>query len=369
MGLGDGAQALRMVARRFSLHPALYRAPAFQCRCERRGAAHRHQQPHCPRNGIRLARPARKRAGILTRQFREEPMDVLKRAAVAGAVLLAAPSAFAADTVADFYKGRTVTIDIGYSAGGGYDLYARTLARHLGDHIPGNPNVVPQNMPGAGSLKVVNYLANLAPKDGTVIATFARGMAMQPLFDKTGVEFDAQKLNWIGSITNEVSVCAFRSDSGVANWQDMMTKSYTVGGTGSGSDTDVFPDVLRNMFHMKMKLVTGYPGGSDVLLAMQRGEVNGRCGWSWSSVKSTSYALYQKKEIVIPVQLSLEKHPDLPDVPLIMDETKDPQELAALKLIFGRQSIARPYAAPPGVPADRIAALRKAFDDTMKDKT
>ncbi|HXS39901.1 MAG TPA: tripartite tricarboxylate transporter substrate-binding protein [Stellaceae bacterium] len=294
-------------------------------------------------------------------------MDVLKRAAVAGAVLLAAPSAFAADTVADFYKGRTVTIDIGYSAGGGYDLYARTLARHLGEHIPGKPSVIPQNMPGAGSLKATNYLYNIAPKDGTVIATFARGMAMQPLFDKTGVEFDAQKLNWIGSITNEVSICAFRSDSGIKTWQDMLTKSYTVGGTGSGSDTDVFPDVLRHMFHMKIKLVTGYPGGKDILLAMQRGEVKGRCGWSWSSVKSTSYALYQKKEITVPVQLALKKHPDLPDVPLIMDLTKDPDERAALRLIFGRQSVARPYAAPPGVPAERIAALRKAFDDTMKD--
>jgi tripartite-type tricarboxylate transporter receptor subunit TctC len=222
-------------------------------------------------------------------------------------------------------------------------------------------------MPGAGSLKATNYLYNVAPKGGTVIATFARGMAMQPLFDKTGVEFDAQKLNWIGSITNEVSICAFRSDSGIKTWQDMLTKSYTVGGTGSGSDTDVFPDVLRHMFHMKIKLVTGYPGGKDILLAMQRGEVKGRCGWSWSSVKSTSYALYQNKEITVPVQLALKKHPDLPDVPLIMDLTKDPDERAALRLIFGRQSVARPYAAPPGVPAERIAALRKAFDDTMKD--
>ncbi|MGH7033290.1 MAG: Bug family tripartite tricarboxylate transporter substrate binding protein [Stellaceae bacterium] len=294
-------------------------------------------------------------------------MDVLKIAAAAGAVLLAAPSAFAADNVADFYKGRTVTIDIGYSAGGGYDLYARVLARHLGDHIPGHPSVIPQNMPGAGSLKATNYLYNVAPKDGTVIATFARGMAMQPLFDKTGVEFDAQKLNWIGSITNEVSICAFRKDSGIKTWQDMLTKSYTVGGTGSGSDTDVFPDVLRHMFHMKIKLVTGYPGGKDILLAMQRGEVNGRCGWSWSSVKSTSYSLYQNKEITVPVQLALKKHPDLPDVPLIMDLTKDPDERAALRLIFARQSVARPYAAPPGLPAERVAALRKAFDDTMKD--
>jgi tripartite-type tricarboxylate transporter receptor subunit TctC len=190
---------------------------------------------------------------------------------------------------------------------------------------------------------------------------------MQPLFDKTGVEFDAQKLNWIGSITNEVSVCAFRTDSGVATWQDMLTKSYTVGGTGTGSDTDVFPDVLRHMFHMQMKLVTGYPGGEDVVLALQRGEVNGRCGWSWSSVKSRNYALYQQKQITVPVQLSLEKHPDLPDVPLVMDLTQDPQQRAALKLIFGRQTVARPYAAPPGVPAARIEALRKAFDDTMKD--
>jgi tripartite-type tricarboxylate transporter receptor subunit TctC len=292
---------------------------------------------------------------------------MLKMAAVVGALLVAAPNAFAADDATNFYKGRTVTIDIGYSTGGGYDLYARVLARHLGDHIPGKPSVVPQNMPGAGSLKVVNYLANVAPKDGTVIATFARGMAMQPLFDKTGIEFDAQKLNWIGSITNEVSVCAFRSDTGIKTWQDMLTKSYTVGGTGSGSDTDVFPDVLRHMFHMKIKLVTGYPGGSDVILAMERGEVDGRCGWSWSSVKSTKYDLYEKKEIVIPVQLALKKHPDLPNVPLVTEETKDPKELAALKLIFGRQSVARPYATAPGVPADRVAALRKAFDDTMKD--
>ncbi len=177
----------------------------------------------------------------------------------------------AADDAASFYKGRNVTIDIGYSAGGGYDIYARVLARHLGDHIPGNPTVIPQNMPGAGSLKAVNYLYNLAPKDGTVIATFARGLAMQPLLDKQGIEFDAQKLNWIGSITNEVSVCAFRSDSGIATWQDMLTKSYTVGGTGSGSDTDVFPNVLRNLFHLQMKLATGYPGGEDVALALERG--------------------------------------------------------------------------------------------------
>jgi tripartite-type tricarboxylate transporter receptor subunit TctC len=292
--------------------------------------------------------------------------EVLLAAAIALATAGVAP-ARAADDVASFYKGRTVTVDIGYSAGGGYDIYARVLARHLGDHIPGNPTVIPQNMPGAGSLKVVNYLYNLAPKDGTVIATFARGLAMQPLFDKQGIEFDAQKLLWIGSITNEVSVCAFRSDSGVATWQDMLAKHYTVGGTGSGSDTDVFPLVLRNMFHMDMKLAIGYPGGEDVALALERGEVNGRCGWSWSSLKSRNRALYDEKQIVIPIQLSLQKHEDLPNVPLIMEMTSDPKQVAALKLIFGRQSMARPYAAPPDLPPDRQRALRAAFDATMTD--
>ena len=285
--------------------------------------------------------------------------------ALAGMMILG-HQATAAD-VASFYKGRTVTIDIGYSAGGGYDIYARVLARHLGDHIPGNPTVIPQNMTGAGSLKVVNYLYNIAPKDGTVIATFARGMAMEPLLDKQGIEFDAQKLTWIGSITNEVSVCAFRADSGIKTWDDMLTKSYTVGGTGSGSDTDVFPNVLRSLFHMKMKLATGYPGGEDVVLALERGEVNGRCGWSWSSLMSRNRPMYEQKQIFVPVQLSLNKHEDLPDVPLVMDLSKDPKIAAALKLIFARQTLARPYAAPPNMPADRVQALRAAFDATMKD--
>jgi len=187
------------------------------------------------------------------------------------------------------------------------------------------------------------------------------------LLDSQGIEFDAQKLTWIGSITNEVSVCAFRSDSGIATWQDMLTKPYTVGGTGSGSDTDVFPNALRNLFHMKMKLATGYPGGEDVVLALERGEVNGRCGWSWSSLMSRNRPLYEEKQIFVPVQLSLQKHEDLPNVPLVMDLTNDPKIAAALKLIFGRQSMARPYAAPPGLPADRVLALRAAFDATMKD--
>ena len=269
--------------------------------------------------------------------------------------------------IANFYKGRTVTLYIGYSVGGGYDLYARELARYLGNHIPGHPTIVPQNMPGAGSLRLANYLYNVAPKDGSAIATFARGMATDPLLGGKGDQFDARKFTWIGSITDEVSVCAFWHDSGVKTWQDMLTKSYTIGGTGSASDTDIFPKVLKHIFHLNLKLVTGFPGGADVVLALERGEVNGRCGWSWSSLVSRNRKMYDTKQIYVPVQLALRKHEDLPDVPLVTELTKDPKQLQALKLIFSRQSMARPYVAPPGIPADRTAALRQAFDDTMKD--
>jgi tripartite-type tricarboxylate transporter receptor subunit TctC len=274
----------------------------------------------------------------------------------------------AADPVTDFYAGKTVQVLIGYSAGGGYDLYARTLARFMGKHIPGQPTLVPQNMPGAGSLRAANYLYNVAPKDGTVFGTFGRGIAMEPLLrPQEGARFDATKFTWLGSITNEVSVCAFSRGSGIDTWQDMQSKHYVVGGTGSGSDTDIFPLVLRNMFHLPLKLVTGFPGGSDVVLALERHEIDGRCGWSWSSLHSRNKPLLDSKELRVVVQLALNKHEDLPDVPLVMDLTSDARQQAVLKVIFSRQTTARPFAAPPGIPADRAAALRAAFDATMQD--
>ena len=289
-------------------------------------------------------------------------------ALAACAIGLCAAPAFADDAaVARFYKGRNVQLYIGYSAGGGYDIYARVLARHMGKHIPGSPTIVPQNMPGAGSLRLANYLYNVAPKDGTAFATFARGMATEPLLGGQGTQFDARKFTWLGSVTDEVSVCAFWSTSGIKTWDDMLTKAYTVGGTGSASDTDVFPNAMKRIFDLKLKLVTGFPGGSDVVLALERGEVNGRCGWSWSSLVSRSKRLYDEKQIDIPVQLALHKHEDLPNVPVIVDLTQDPQKLAALKLIFARQTMARPYVAPPGLPVERAQALRTAFEETMKD--
>ena len=273
------------------------------------------------------------------------------------------------DAVANFYSGKTVQVLVGFGPGGGYDLYARTLARYMGRHIPGRPTMVPQNMPGAGSLKVMNYLYNVARKDGTAIGTFARGLVVEPLIGHAqGTQFDATKFNWIGSVSNEVGVCAFWYTSGIKTWEDMKTKPHKIGGSAAGADSDVFPIVLRNIYRTPTKLVTGFSGGgADINLGMERREVDGRCGWSWSSLMSQSRALLDGKKINIVLQLALQKHEDLPNVPLVMDLPASPQDKAAMRLIVSRQSIARPFAAPPGVPAERVKALRDAFDATMKD--
>jgi tripartite-type tricarboxylate transporter receptor subunit TctC len=273
-----------------------------------------------------------------------------------------------AQSVAEFYKGKSVDLVIGYSVGGGYDLYARLVARRLGEHIPGNPNVVPKNMEGAGSLRLANYLYSAAPRDGTVIGAISRGAAFDPLLNENGADFDASKFSWIGSANNEVSVCVALTSSGILRFDDLYTMPLTIGSTGAGDDTYQFPALLNAVLGTKFKIVTGYPGGNDVTLALERGEVQGRCGWSWSSLKATRLNWVSRKRIVVLVQLSLSKHPDLPDVPLIMDLAKTNEQRAIFKMIFARQTMGRPYAAPPNLPEVRLAALRKAFMDTMTDK-
>ncbi len=274
-----------------------------------------------------------------------------------------------AQAPADFYKGKNVDMYIGYSTGGGYDVYGRVVARFMSKHIPGNPNVVVKNMDGAGSLRAANYIYNVAPKDGTAIGVVARGIAFDTLFGLPGAQFDGTKFNWVGSANDEVSVCvSWDATSGIKKFEDLLTKEMIVGGTGGSADTDQFPRVINAVLGTKMKLVVGYPGGNEVNLAMERGEVRGRCGWSWSSVKSTQAGWLKDKKINVLVQLSLAKHEDLPDVPLIMDLAKTEEQKLIFKLIFARQVLGRPFLAPPGVPADRIAVLRKAFMDTMKDK-
>jgi tripartite-type tricarboxylate transporter receptor subunit TctC len=284
---------------------------------------------------------------------------------VAAVGFCAAPAA--AQDVASFYKGKNVDVYIGYSTGGGYDTYARVLARHMGKHIPGNPAMVPRNMPGAGSLLLANAIANTLPKDGTVFGTVARAAAFEPLFDNPQAKFDPAKLTWIGSMNNEVSICAFWESAGLKSTEQFMTTPLVVGGTGPGADTDNFPLTMNNVLGTKLKLITGYPGGNDVNLAIERGEVQGRCGWSWSSVKSTRPQWLADKKLFIPVQFALEKHADLPNVPLILDLAKNDRQRQILEVVFSGQPMGRPYVAPPGVPADRVKALRDAFNAMMKD--
>jgi tripartite-type tricarboxylate transporter receptor subunit TctC len=273
-----------------------------------------------------------------------------------------------AQTPEEFYKGKTVELYIGYSVGGGYDLYARVLARHIGQYIPGHPTIVPKNMEGAGSLRLANWLYRVAPKDGTVFGIIGRGTAFDPLLGEPGAQYEATKFSWIGSANDEVSVCVAWQGTGVTSFEDLRTKELTVGGTGVSADTDQFPRIINGVLGTKMRIVSGYPGGNDVVLAMERGEVQGRCGWSWSSVKSTHGAWIADKKLAVLAQLSLTKHADLPNVPVVEDLAKTDEQHQILKLIFARQTMGRPFLAPPAVPQDRVDALRKAFMDTMSDK-
>jgi tripartite-type tricarboxylate transporter receptor subunit TctC len=291
-------------------------------------------------------------------------------ARIAAAVVLFATtvSNAAAQSVADFYKGKSIDLYIGYSVGGAYDLYARYLARHMGKHIPGNPTVVPKNMEGAGSLRLANWLYNVGPKDGTTFGIIGRGTGFDVLLGNPKAQFDATRYNWIGSANNEVSVCVAWHTSGITKFEDMLTRPLIVGGTSASADTDQFPRITNGVLGTKMRVITGYPGGNEVGLAMERGEVQGRCGWSWSSVKSTHKKWLDEKRFSILVRLALQKHPDLPDVPLIVDLAKTDEQRKILELIFARQVMGRPFLAPPGVPRERTEALRKAFMDTMNDK-
>jgi len=270
--------------------------------------------------------------------------------------------------VDDFYKGRAVSIIIGYSVGGGYDTYGRLLARYLGDHIPGRPTMVPQNMPGAGSIKAANYIYGVAAKDGTAIGTFGRTIPVAPLLAAAGAAFDGTKFTWLGSISKDTSLCITWGKSAIKTWDDFLAKPSTFGGEGAGADPDVFTRLYKNVFGAKVRLVTGYPGTNDVSLAMERQEIDGFCGLSWSTLKSIHPDWLNNKSINIIVQAGLKREPQLPDVPLAIELARTQEQQQIVKLVLVSQEMARPFAAPPGLPADRRAALLAAFDRTMKDQ-
>jgi tripartite-type tricarboxylate transporter receptor subunit TctC len=276
---------------------------------------------------------------------------------------LAAPAH--ADAVSDFYKDKSVTLIAGYSAGGGFDLYSRILANHLGRHIPGQPKVIVQNMPGAGSGRAASHLYNVAAKDGSVIA-LVRAPVIEPLTN-SGANFETTKFTWLGSGASDLTVCALLGNPRVRTMADALQNQFTLGGLGPGSDEDMYSKILRKLFGLKIHLVTGYPGGAEMVLAVERGELDGRCGWAYSSIKISKPDWIADKKIKILNTLSLERSPELPDVPAIMEFATTDHQKQILRFVLNAQTLGRPFAAPPGIPADRAAALRKAFDDVMAD--
>lgn len=254
---------------------------------------------------------------------------------------------------------------IGYSAGGGYDLYARVLAQYMGRHIPGNPTLIPQNMPGAGSIRAALYLYTAAPKDGSVIGTFARGMASTALIGEA--KLDARKFSWLGSVTKDTSVCISWNTSPIKTWNDAMTHQFTAGGEGAAGDPDIFAKLYKNVFGVKIRLATGFPGTTDITLAMQRGEVDGLCGISWSTIKARYPEWVKGNKIRILLQAAPKPDPELPNVPMAADYAHTAEQKQILDMVIANEQLARPFVAPPGIPAGREAVLRKAFDDTMKD--
>jgi tripartite-type tricarboxylate transporter receptor subunit TctC len=290
---------------------------------------------------------------------------------IAGAAIAAAVSGAAlpanADPVADFYTGKHITLVIGYGTGGGYDEYARMLARFMGEHIPGNPTLVPQNMPGAGSRQAANYLFNVAPKDGTIIATLSQTTPTDQALAQPGIQFDVRKFNWIGNmiVVNNTLVVWHTTD--VKTLADATKKQLNIGATGASSPSVLYPQASNNLLGTKFRIITGYPGGGDINVAMERQEVDGRGSNSWASWKSTRAEWLSDHLINILFQIGLKREPDLPDVPLWSELGKTAEEKQVLEVLSGDVAVGRPFLTTPGVPEDRVAALRKAFDDTMKD--
>ena len=268
----------------------------------------------------------------------------------------------------DFYAGKTITVVAGYASGSTYDANARWLARHMKRHLPGQPNMIVQNMPGAGTLTAANHVENIAPKDGTFMVQVARGMALEPMFGGQGVRYDPQTINWIGSTAREVSVIVVRADTGIKTLDDVTRRETAVASSGIGTDGYTYPTVLNNLLGTKFKIVLGYQSGKEMALALERKEVDGRGSWSWSSFKREAMPRLQSGDYVVLVQMATQKSPELPNVPLVLDYAKTAEQKQILALLLAGQSMAWPYFVASAVPQDRVALLRKAFQATLVDQ-
>ena len=295
------------------------------------------------------------------------------REAIFTAALLSATSAFAQDTVGDFYRGKTMTLYVGASAGGGVDLFGRMVAKHLGRFIPGAPNVVVQNVPGAGSLVAAKNLYTLAPKDGTVLATVLPGAFFDPLFSPqpgdSRDKYDPTKFNYVGNGNPEALVCVVRDDAPVKKYEDLFTRELIVGTPGGGSTVHLYSVVMKTLVGAKLKIVTGYPGVREVTLAAQSGEVQGICGVAWTTVKlQFPGSIEGKGGFKVVAQVGATGHPDLDKagIPLTSSSARDAKTREALDVFYSQGMFSRAFMLPPGVPAERVAAVRKAFLDAIR---
>ena len=292
----------------------------------------------------------------------------MNRSLIALALLAAslAPAA-AQEDVAAFYKDKQIRLVVGSGAGSGYDIGARLLARYLQKFIPGNPVFVIQNQPGAASVTMTNALYNVAAKDGTAMGAAINGMPTAPLLEPDGVRFDPTKLNWIGSVNREVQTTYVWHTSPVLKLSELFDKELIVGATTPGTTQVDFPVVARAILGLKYKVISGYEGTAQIHKAMEMGEVHGVGSTAYASLRALSGKLVDEGKIKVIAQWGFKKHPDLPDVPAILDQAKNDADRQALSLLVARLEYGRPFFFPPGVPVERVAAVRKAFDEVMKD--
>ena len=292
----------------------------------------------------------------------------MRLVAVTIATLLAVwpGSALSQQSVEDFYRGKKIDLIIGYSSGGTYDLYARLVARHLGHYIPGNPLIVPRNMPGAGSRAAATWVFGIAPRDGTVLAAVDQSLSLQQAAGDKRIQFDTTKFIYIGNPASENNTTAAWAASGIKTIEDAKRREVTVGATG-GSTSSQYPKAMNALLGTKFRIILGYPGGNDVNLAMERGEVDGRGSNSWTSWKATRPDWIAEKKINILVQIGLAKAADLPDVPLLLDLATNDDDRRLLRVLSASTNIGRPIFTTPDTPPERVAALRRAFDAMVRD--
>jgi hypothetical protein len=290
------------------------------------------------------------------------------RVALTGAALLGFGSAGAADEAADFYRGRTITVIVGFGAGGGYDLYARLLAHYLGNHIAGQPNVVVQNMEGAGSVRAANYVYSVAPKDGTVIAAVNQNMPMYQMLGGAGAQFNAADINWLGSMASSNGTLYTWYQSGIKTIEDAKARDVLLGGAGTTSDSYIYPTLLNGLLGTRFKVINGYAGTKEIHLALERGEVMGRGGNTWASLMSSNQDWVDQKKIDILVQIGFKPEPEITQVPLLIDLVKTPPDKQIATVVTLPTALGYTNWLAPEVPAGRMKLLREAYDATLQDK-